>query len=739
MDQAPVQASLQFDSLQSQLDGVGRRVNLSPRIRFGLRLALAMVMAYGVALSMDWQKPFWAGLSVTVLSLDSAGQSALKIILRIVGTLAAAVVALSLIALFPQERWWFFLALSMYEGFCCYRMLGSPYPYAWMVSGFVAAIIAIGGGPPDGLTDFNVAMERLQETGTGILAYTFSGFLIPTGSTGGTFQTNIIAMSQRLGSLLESCLAPYAGKSTGDSQTANDLRQLDAEAATLESLVAPAALESGSIWMERRRWHHLALGFKALPRVLNHVRLAGLGLDERERLLLEPSVSLLQKGVDQRFAAMGEAMAGPSPGSPSPSPPLLGAISPERMECSMQERAHLQASWRPLQHLDELSARLWGLMNPLPSPHGEASSPGLRPHLDIRLAMIDPDYLWLASRLMVQIWIAVLMWIYLPGLPSGLTIISLMPSIGLAMAQTPMLRGQTLIAPALQALLATGVVYVFVLPRLDGFLGLASVLAMASFAIGTYYYKNVLMRTLTMSLFLVACSIQNQQIYNFINFLNLSIAVFVAFSIAAFSQDLPVSWLPERQALRLLRRLMFSTNVIVELTTHMVHTPLRWPQRMRLAFHRKAARDIPVKLASLAAKLPLQVLESNRLQIDELVNAVQSVSLWLDEWSQAPPRLNGPSFNLPSASLSDYQESLEDGILPSPPFHLASALQAVETINEGCCSQLNGVPPDQATGRDMERLTLWLGCGFRLESAIRELQEIAGWFEWERWRQSRFC
>ncbi len=714
-------------------------MTLSPRIRFGLRLALAMVMAIGVALSMDWQKPFWAGLSVTVLSLDSAGQSLLKIILRMAGTLAAAVVALSLIALFPQERWWFFLSLSLYEGFCCYRMLGSPYPYAWMVSGFVAAIIAIDGGPPDGLTDFNVAMERLQETGTGILAYTFSGFLIPTGSTGGAFQAKIMAMSQRLGSLLESCLAPYGGKDTGDPQTARDLRQLDAEAATLDSLVAPAALESGSMWMERRRWRRVALGFRALPRVLNHVRLAGQGLAERERLLLEPSVSLLRKGVDQRFAAMGEVMAGQSPGSPPPPPPLLGTISPGRMECSMQERAHLQASWRPLQHLDELSARLWSLINPHPSGHDGTSSPGLRPHLDMRLVRMDPDHLWLTSRLIIQIWIAVLLWIYLPGLPSGLTIISLMPSIGLTMAQTPMLRGQTLFAPGLQALLATGVVYVFVLPRLDGFLGLAIVLAMASFAIGTYYYKDAQMRILTMCLFIVACSIRNQQTYNFINFLNLSIAVIVAFSISAFSQDLPVSWLPERQALRLLRRLMLSTNAIVELTTHMVHTPLRWPQRMRLAFHRRAARDIPAKLVSLAAKLPLQVLKSNTVQIDELVNAVQSVSLWLEEWSEATPQLNTLSFNLPSASLPDYQESLEDGELSSTPFHLVSALQAVEAINEGCCSQLKGLPADQAKGHDMVRLTLWLGCGFRLESAMRELQGIAGWFEWERWCQSRFC
>ena len=166
-----------------------------------------MVMAYWVALSMDWQKPFWAGISVTVVSLDSAGQSMLKIILRMAGTIAAAVVALSLISLFPQERWWFFLFLSLYEGFCCYRMLGSPYPYAWMVAGFAAAAIAIDGGPPDGLSYFNIAVERLQETGTGVLAYTLSGVFIPTGITAGGFEARILAVTQRLGALVEACLA----------------------------------------------------------------------------------------------------------------------------------------------------------------------------------------------------------------------------------------------------------------------------------------------------------------------------------------------------------------------------------------------------------------------------------------------------------------------------------------------------------------------------------------------------
>ena len=698
-----------------------------------------MVMAYWVALSMDWQKPFWAGISVTVVSLDSAGQSMLKIILRMAGTIGAAVVALSLISLFPQERWWFFLFLSLYEGFCCYRMLGSPYPYAWMVSGFAAAVIAIDGGPPDGLSYFNIAVERLQETATGVLAYTLSGVFIPTGITGGGFEARILAVTQRLGALVEACLAPYGGEGSGDPQTPKDLRQLDAEAATIETLVAPAALESSSIWMERRRWRDVALGFRALPQVLNHVRLAGLNLTQRERLQLDPSVSLLRQGVDQRFAAMVESMAVQAPGAPPPSPPVLGAIPSERLDCSVQERADLQASWRSLQGLDELSARLWSLMNPLSSGHDETSSPVLGQPLEKRLAMIDPDHLWLASRLMIQIWIAVLLWIYLPGLPSGLAIIALMPSMGLIMAQTPMLRGQTLFAPGLQALLATAVVYVFVLPRLDGFLGLATVLATASFAIGTYYYKNSSKRTLTLVLFIVACSIQNEQTYNFVKFLNLSFAVFSAFTILALSQDLPVSWLPEKQALRLLQRLTFSANAIIGLTTQMTYSPLGWPQRMRLAFHRKAARDIPGKLAILAEKLPLQTLQLTQVQVDELVNAIQSVSLWLNEWSEVAPQPNGHCFTQPSDSSPHYPQSIEDDALPSPLVQLKTALQAIETMNEHCCSQLMAIPANEAKGGEIDGLTLWLGCGFRLESAMRELEAIDGLFEWDRWRQSRFC
>jgi uncharacterized membrane protein YccC len=49
------------------------------------KTALAMVIAYGIALAMDWDKPLWAGLAVTFVSLATVGQSFNKAAMRIWG------------------------------------------------------------------------------------------------------------------------------------------------------------------------------------------------------------------------------------------------------------------------------------------------------------------------------------------------------------------------------------------------------------------------------------------------------------------------------------------------------------------------------------------------------------------------------------------------------------------------------------------------------------------------------
>ncbi len=68
------------------------------RAREAIKIALAMTLAYAVALSMDWDKPMWAGIVVAMVSLSTVGQSLSKGALRMAGTLLAAAFSLTLLA-----------------------------------------------------------------------------------------------------------------------------------------------------------------------------------------------------------------------------------------------------------------------------------------------------------------------------------------------------------------------------------------------------------------------------------------------------------------------------------------------------------------------------------------------------------------------------------------------------------------------------------------------------------------
>jgi uncharacterized membrane protein YccC len=60
---------------------------LSTKTKEAIKTALAMTIAYGIALSMDWGRPYWAGFAVAMISLATIGQSLNKAALRVLGTL----------------------------------------------------------------------------------------------------------------------------------------------------------------------------------------------------------------------------------------------------------------------------------------------------------------------------------------------------------------------------------------------------------------------------------------------------------------------------------------------------------------------------------------------------------------------------------------------------------------------------------------------------------------------------
>jgi uncharacterized membrane protein YccC len=100
-------------------------MKLSQDAKESIKTALAMTIAYGVALQMGWDRPYRAGFAVAFVSLATVGQSLNKATLRMVGTVVGAIMALTLIGLFAQQRWLFMLFLSLWLGVCTYMNTGS--------------------------------------------------------------------------------------------------------------------------------------------------------------------------------------------------------------------------------------------------------------------------------------------------------------------------------------------------------------------------------------------------------------------------------------------------------------------------------------------------------------------------------------------------------------------------------------------------------------------------------------
>ena len=149
----------------------------SPRFIFAFQLALALVISYGLALSFDWERPRWAAFAVITIAVPHIGMSLGRAGQRLLGTLLGATVALLIVALFPQDRWMFILALSLWLAACTYMMCFSRRSYLWHCAGFIASIIAATAANVGG-NSFMLAVDRTLETSLGIIVYTFVALLV---------------------------------------------------------------------------------------------------------------------------------------------------------------------------------------------------------------------------------------------------------------------------------------------------------------------------------------------------------------------------------------------------------------------------------------------------------------------------------------------------------------------------------------------------------------------------------
>ena len=114
-------------------------------VTFASRLACAMLLAYFVAFLFQLDTASSAGVCVGVVMQPAPGMAMSKAFYRTVATIVGGIVALVLIAAFPQDRTMLLAAFALWMGVCSYAatVLRDFRSYAAALSGYTVAIIGV--------------------------------------------------------------------------------------------------------------------------------------------------------------------------------------------------------------------------------------------------------------------------------------------------------------------------------------------------------------------------------------------------------------------------------------------------------------------------------------------------------------------------------------------------------------------------------------------------------------------
>ena len=719
---------------------------LSRRAKEAIKTGLAMTIAFGVALGMDWEKPYWAGFSVAMVSLATTGQSLNKGAMRMLGTLVAAVVALFLLALFPQERWLLMTALSAYLALCTYMIAGHSRVYFWFCSAFVCAVILVAVGPSSERA-FLTAVERAQETGLGILVYSLiAAFLWPS-----TSRTDLEAASGKLIAVQHRLFRTYRdlmhGRGSAEASHAERLQEVGL-AGQLAQALAAAETDSYTVWEVRHHWRRFRDDTTALGEALEHWRESFPEVSELDLARLFPTIDSFCDELDARFAAIAAIQAGEAPVC-APQAVVLEPETGETERLSHFQLAALAETRTQLARLEALSRELFETVRAIKTAAVATATPR-RPPGRIRLA-IDPDRVVAVVKVLATLWVAFLIWIYVDP-PGHSSFAQVAIVFALIFVMTPQLSPTVMFVPFLLGTVFAGLLYVFVMPRLSGYTELG--LMIFTVTAGIYYIfsepRQALAKMGAIVPFVVLISVQNQQTYSFAAYANSAAMIMLAISLNIVMAYIPFSPRPEKVFLRLFGRFFRQVDFLL------ARIAIDWEKtagvsgRLKAALYRKDLVALSRKLAGYGKQIDSRTFPDNPPEkVEALVDSIGAVAFRMKELVEAR-----------EASQAEFfvRELLEDvrawRLAIKEQLHLwvedpeaaarqATDLQArlnqrLEKLERRVEETFQKAGEGELRAEDYEHLYRVLGSFRGLSESSLAFIGIARGVNWGQWREARF-
>lgn len=155
-------------------------------ILFSAKSFAAAMLAYYISLRIGLSKPFWAIVTVYIVSQTSAGASFSRGVYRLAGTFIGAIATVAIVPNFVNDPMVCSVVLAGWIGLCLFFSLldRTPRSYAFVLAGYTASLIGFPSVLDPGAI-FETASVRVQEITIGILcAVLIHRYILPKRMTG---------------------------------------------------------------------------------------------------------------------------------------------------------------------------------------------------------------------------------------------------------------------------------------------------------------------------------------------------------------------------------------------------------------------------------------------------------------------------------------------------------------------------------------------------------------------------
>jgi uncharacterized membrane protein YgaE (UPF0421/DUF939 family) len=540
-------------SLAQTIDGLFS-FTLSDKLKFAIKASLSMALAYLIPLSQGWSQPGTAATTVMLIAaMGSVGDSVMKGVLRVIGTVIGAAVGMTLIGLFPQDREVYLLVVSVVAVLFLYLARAYKGDMTVFMLSAVTLLMMFQNGEVDNV--FIYGIDKTYMTIVGIIIYTLVGvFLWPV-----NLKDTSLENATTLSTLQSEMYLMRDGKK-------EERKALHQKMISQEQLLGTSIIASDSSSMEmnfsKTQWYDIVNSYKKIDELLTLLS----HHDKASYVDVFPQYVTNYETIDTEIKALLEAL-------PLAWKEQKEIVIPEKLEydydieeikkLSQLERADMSTTISDMiklhTQLCKLAEKLNSLISPMPTFFTLENIP--KPSSFLWFDMED-----LKGSLITFIifWAATLLWIFVNP-PGGFMIVVLATALSILTTFSPLKPSLLIIIFSLSFVFATAM-YIFVLPNLH--YGWELGLFVFIYAFIGFYFINPMLAVFFI-LGSATLGINNTMSYNFDVFLIILFMFYAFLFLLLLFYYIPFSTKPEHLFLVMKKRFFKLAQILLQRSSNL--------------------------------------------------------------------------------------------------------------------------------------------------------------------------